>query len=268
MKEFILSKNKIYYRVNKYKPGRPMLVFVHGLSGSSSAWLKFENRFEKKYNLLTYDLRGHGKSAKPRAYQDYEVDKFSQDLYNLVQFLKLKNFTLVSHSYGTLIVLKFLTKYQALVKSVVFLSPIFTVKNRKLAQLIKPLLGLSKIINLLPFSGKPGHEIDYLKFKNTGDWNLRRLSADIPNTSLRVYFYCLRQFYEFAGEKTLEQINKPIMIIHGEKDTISPASDIIAIVKKIKPVKFVLLKNANHIIVLNNFSEIARAIENFLAAGW
>jgi len=47
MKESYFSKNNIYYRINEFQPGRPTLVFIHGLSGSSSAWLEYEKKFEK-----------------------------------------------------------------------------------------------------------------------------------------------------------------------------------------------------------------------------
>lgn len=62
MQEYIYSPKKIFYKKNEFKPGRPALVFVHGLSDSSSAWLPYEKKFEAQSNILTFDLRGHGYS--------------------------------------------------------------------------------------------------------------------------------------------------------------------------------------------------------------
>ena len=70
MKEHFFE-DRIYYRTNEFKSDRLTLVFVHGVSGSSSAWLPYEKIFENKYNVLTYDIRGHGLSKK---YPHYEFD--------------------------------------------------------------------------------------------------------------------------------------------------------------------------------------------------
>ena len=64
MKEYYFDNDKIYYRTNEFKADRLILVFIHGVSGSSSSWWTYEKIFENKYNILTYDIRGHGKSKK------------------------------------------------------------------------------------------------------------------------------------------------------------------------------------------------------------
>jgi len=87
MQEYIWE-DRIYYETNEFKPDRLTLVFVHGVSGSSSAWLPYEKIFENKYNILTYDIRGHGKSKKYPNYSDYEIKNFAEDLHDLISFLK------------------------------------------------------------------------------------------------------------------------------------------------------------------------------------
>ena len=52
------------------------MVFVHGVSGSSSAWWPYEKIFENKYNILTFDIRGHGKLKKFPNYSDYKIKNF------------------------------------------------------------------------------------------------------------------------------------------------------------------------------------------------
>ena len=99
MQEHIFD-NRIYYRTNEFQPGRPTLVFAHGVSGSSSAWLPYEKIFENKYNILTYDIRGHGLSKKYPHYEDYEIKKFAEDLHDLVSSLGITKFVLVSNSFG------------------------------------------------------------------------------------------------------------------------------------------------------------------------
>lgn len=264
MKENICPINKIYYRVNEFKSGRPTIVFVHGLSGSSSAWIKYEKKFEDKFNLLTFDLRGHGQSPRYYKYEDYKIESFAEDIYELIKFLEIKEFVLAGHSFGALIVLEFVRRHEDLVKSIILLSPNTTVNKRMLAKIIKPLLFLSRLISWLPLFPKNGGHVDYSRFPNTGDWNIFRILADIRNTGLNVYLYGSRQAYKFDCEKYLSEIHIPALIIHGKKDTIFPVKNSIMMSKKIKNSRIIILENANHIIVLNNFFEINGAIETFV----
>lgn len=264
MKELFLKDRGLYYRKNDFEPSRPTLVFVHGLSGSSSAWLPYEKILESKYNILSYDLRGHGKSPKPTKYDDYALGNFVDDLDALLTYEKIKHFILISHSFGTLIAFEFLAKYPNRAKAAVFLSPSFSVSKRKLSKLTRPLLSLVNLLRPFPFSPKPGIHIDYSQYPNTGDWNIPRMIADVGNTSLRVYLYCTKQSYSFDCEEFLEKINMPVLLIHGKKDTIFPVDNSIFMSQKIKGSELILIPNADHIIALNNVGEITEAIQTFV----
>ena len=87
MREHFLEKNGIYYRTNNFVEGRPTLLFVHGIGGSSSAWYRHEATYDNKYNLISFDLRGHGKSKKYEDYKDYAREKFVEDIDDLVTHL-------------------------------------------------------------------------------------------------------------------------------------------------------------------------------------
>jgi pimeloyl-ACP methyl ester carboxylesterase len=261
MKEYYFQ-NRIYYRTNEFKINRKTLVFVHGLSGSSSAWLPYEKIFEDKYNILTFDIRGHGKSKKFPNYSDYEIKKFAEDLFDLTSYLKIEKFILISHSFSTLIALEYLVHFRESVIASIFLSPIIYMNMNLSSKLIRPIVVLSKIF---PFSPKPRGQIDYSKHKNTGDWNIKRCYADLKNTTLRVYLHCLRQSLIKKQEYFLEKIQIPTLIVHGNKDTMAPVKNSIIMSKKIENSKLVIIPNTNHIVVLNNVNEVSREIENFIS---
>lgn len=266
MNEYFLEGQGIYYRTNGYQPDRPTLVFIHGLSGSCSAWARYEQLFQDRYNVVTFDLRGHGKSVKPKQYSDYAMTNFANDLEVLAKHLGLKDFVLISHSFGTLIALEYLSKHQDSVRRVVFLSPDFAVKKRLVSQLIRPLLLVTGLFRLLPFSGLPGSHVDYDKYPDSGDWNIPRMIADVGNTTLRVYLYCTRQTYVPDWEDFLSEIRKPTLIMHGQKDSIFPVRNSLIMDRKIKNTKLIILPKADHILVLNNFKEVSEAIKEFVEA--
>ena len=265
MKESIFSSG-IYYRENKSSAAdRPTLVFVHGLSGSSSAWLKYEEVFKNDHNIISIDLRGHGKSLKFKNFSDYQISELAEDLNSIVNHLKLDKFILISHSFGTLAVLEFMKKYQNKLLSSVFISPNHFVEERKLARLFQlPVWIMKTIIGFWPFFKKNGIHLDYLKYANTGDWNLRRMFFDIRNTSLKVYFYSLLHSYGADYRQFLEKIKIPVLIIHGNKDTVFPVKGSIMMSKMIKNSKLVIIEDSDHIIVFNKFPKVLAAIKDFL----
>ena len=264
MKEYFFEPIGIYYKTNEFSPDRKTIVFIHGLSGSSSAWADYEKKFKEKYNVLTLDIRGHGKSKKFPYYSDYEIKHFANDVDELISYLNISKFILISHSFGTLVAVEYIKLYREKVSVNILLSPIIDLNKDFSAKILRPLLALSKIFDFFPFHPKPGHHVDYSQYLNTTDWNFKRCYADVSNTTLRVYFHCLRRSLKREQEYFLEKINVPTLIVHGEKDTMAPVKNSIALSKKIKNSKLILIPGTDHIVVLNNFKEISKIIEDFL----
>ncbi|MCX6754231.1 MAG: alpha/beta hydrolase [Candidatus Nomurabacteria bacterium] len=263
MEEY-LYKERLYYKTNNIKKGRVTLVFIHGVSGSSSAWVHYENKFKDTYNIVSFDLRGHGKSTKPTKYESYKIELFADDLEELLKHLNIEKFILISHSFGSLIALAFLNKYQEMVSGAILLSPHYKIDTMLSARIMKPFI--YGIVSILPTpkSKTAGGHIDYSKYLNSGDWNIPRTYADVKNTSLTTYMYCSKQAYLFDGQKILEKIKIPTLIIHGENDSIFPVKYARELNESIKGSEIVVIKNTDHILVLNNFKEVSSAIENFV----
>jgi len=269
MQEYFLEKDRIYYRTNEFKPDRLTLVFAHGVSGSSSAWLPYEKifneKYQNKYNILSYDLRGHGKSKKYPRYEDYEIKNFASDLHDLVTYLKISKFILISNSFAGLVVLEYLKLYRDTVIANIFTSPEIYLHEGMLAKISLSILKvLTGIISLLPFNPKPHGHVDYSKHQNSTDWDIRRNYADIKNTGLHAQFYSLRQSFNPITNYELEKINVPTLIIHGEKDSMVPLKNAIRMSKEITNSELVSIKNANHNTVHNGVKEMSGAIESFI----
>jgi pimeloyl-ACP methyl ester carboxylesterase len=264
MKESYLKEKGFYYRTNDFKPGRPILVFVHGVIGSTSSWADYEKIFENKYNVLTYDLRGHGASKKFSHFPDYKIRNFADDLKDLVSSLHISKFVLVGHSMGTLIVLEYIKRYKEDVIASILISPIFNPEKKTASQALRQLLELSPILNLFPFNLKPGRHIDYAKFPNTTEWDIRRLSIDAWNTGVRIYLYCLRHVMATNQEYCLEKIEIPTLFIHGEKDTVAKMENSVVLSKIVRNSEFVIIKGTDHFVILNNAPQVSEIIDSFL----
>ncbi|MEI7709491.1 MAG: alpha/beta hydrolase [bacterium] len=263
MQEYLFEE-KTYYRKNEFKSNRLTLVFAHGVSGSSSAWLPYEKKFAEKYNVLFYDIRGHGKSKKFPNYSDYEVKNFVDDLHELVTFLKIKKFVLITNSFAALIAVEYIKKYRENVIASIFTSPEIYLKPPTIVKFSKPALKiLTGLISVLPFNPKPRGHVDYKKYIGSTDWSPGRNLADMRNTGLRAHFYTLRQSMQ-AFEHDLEKINIPTLVIHGEKDTMIPLQNSKEVAKRIKNAEFISIPNVDHNTVHNAVKFMSEAIESFV----
>ena len=263
MKEHIFD-DRIYYRTNDFKPDRLTLVLIHGASGSSSAWWPYEKIFENKYNLLTYDIRGHGMSKKYPNYEDYEVKNFVNDFKELLEHLKISKFILWSSSFGTLIARGYLKIHRNKVLALIFTSTEDYQENEFMLKIIRPFLEVvTTIIKYLPSNLKPRGHVDYSKIHNS-DRSIQRNIADMRNTGFRAQFYTLKQSFRRGQEHDLEKINVHTLIIHGGKDSLVPVKNALAFSKKIKNAEFVSIPNFDHDIHHNAIKEMSKAIESFI----
>lgn len=257
--------NEIYYLTNEFKPERLTLVFVHGVSGSSSAWLPYEKIFEKKYNVLIYDIRGHGMSKKYPKYADYEINNFAADLHSLILYLKIPKFVLISNSFAALIALEYLKAWGDTVIAGIFTSPEVYLREGTMIKIFLPIARLvSAFVNLFPFDPKPRGHVDYSKYIGSTDWDIGRNLADMKNTSFRVHLFALRQSFSHKSDYALEKINVPTLIMHGEKDTMVPIKNAIKMSKAIKNSKFVGIPGIDHNTVHNAVKIMSDTILHFL----
>ncbi len=258
-------ENRIYYRTNTFEPNRMTLVFIHGVSGSSSAWKPYEKIFENKYNIVLYDIRGHGMSKKYPNYADYEIKNFANDLHELLTHLNISKFVLITNSFAALIAIEYLKSWQDTVMGNIFTSPEIYLHKNWMAKIARPILDVfTKFLAIIPFNPQPRGHVDYSKHIGSTDWDISRNFADMRNTGLRAHFYTLRQSLDPIQEYSLEKIMVPTLIIHGEKDSMVPLKNVIHMSTQIQNSQFVKILHVDHNTVHNSVVDMAKAIESFL----
>ena len=104
-KNFELNQNYYTY-INK---DTVPLVFVHGVGLDRKMWDPQINYF-KNYSTITYDLLGHGKT--PYTKEKITMKDFTDQLINLIDYLKIDKINLIGFSIGSLIALNFAANYE------------------------------------------------------------------------------------------------------------------------------------------------------------
>jgi len=83
------------------------VTFVHGAGGSSNIWFKQLRSFSSQFNVLVLDLRGHGESKEINSLANankYTFDAITKDIFEVLDYLKIKKSHFVGISLGTILI--------------------------------------------------------------------------------------------------------------------------------------------------------------------
>lgn len=112
-----MGLDQFHHRITG-NPAGHKLVFLHGLMGALNNWGRVTPAFEKDFQILTFDQRGHGRSFKPAT--GYAAKDFAMDLRMILDELRWESVYLVGHSLGGRNALEFATLFpQRAIKLVV-----------------------------------------------------------------------------------------------------------------------------------------------------
>ncbi len=107
----------LYYEVNG--KGQPLL-FIHGLGSSARDWESQVQEFSRTYQVITFDLRGHGQSDKPAG--PYTMSMFASDAAALLKRLGIESANVVGLSLGGGIAFQLATESPEFVRTMVIVN--------------------------------------------------------------------------------------------------------------------------------------------------
>lgn len=100
-------------------PKAPALVILHGLLGASRNWQTIGKALKDRFDVHILDLRNHGSS--PHA-DTMRWSELTADLSAYLKAHELKNVTLMGHSLGGKIAMKFACDHSAVVKQLIIVD--------------------------------------------------------------------------------------------------------------------------------------------------
>lgn len=119
---FLQKKEVINYTIYKNENSEQWVTFVHGAGGSSSIWFRQIRDFQKRYNVLLLDLRGHGNSKptlKTAFKQKYTFAALANDILEVLDYLKIEKSHFVGISLGTILIRQLAEMYPERVQSMI-----------------------------------------------------------------------------------------------------------------------------------------------------
>uniref|UniRef100_UPI00404A0D01 alpha/beta fold hydrolase n=1 Tax=Flavobacterium sp. TaxID=239 RepID=UPI00404A0D01 len=110
----------ISHTVYNHKESKEWVTFIHGAGGSSSIWFKQIRAFQKHFNVLLLDLRGHGNSKnifQKAVSKKYTFTAIAGDVHEVLDHLKIESSHFVGISLGTIVIRQLAEMHPKMVKS-------------------------------------------------------------------------------------------------------------------------------------------------------
>lgn len=124
----IIAQDGTTLKVYLKESGHPKwLIVTHGLGEHALRHQYLFKLFTQEFNIVMYDLRGHGQSGGKRSYVE-KFEEFYHDLGSVIEFLRkeygMNDYMLLGHSMGGLVTAGFLQSHtpEGFYPSKVFLS--------------------------------------------------------------------------------------------------------------------------------------------------
>ena len=219
------------------------LVFLHGWGQNIEMMRSLADNFKNDYNVLIVDLPGFGLSSEPT--YSWSVFDYADALNELVKHLKLKNISLIGHSFGGKVSLVYASKYEVN-KLVVFASP-FKKNIQKLSLKTKTLKLIMKVPGLKRIGNAMKKYIGSTDYKNASDM-MRKVLVNTVNTDI---------------QENVKLINCPTLIIWGSNDLVVGVENAYELEKLIKDSAVIKIKGAGHYAYLEHLDECVKILKSF-----
>lgn len=220
--------------------GSKTIVFLHG-------WPLSHKQFEYQFDVLPFmgyrcigiDWRGFGKSDKPIS--GYNFDRLADDIRAVVDVLQLDNFTLVGHSTGGAIAIRYMSRHNGNGVSKLVLvdaaAPVgFTTETAARF--------LTQVLNDRPKMMREVTENFFFQYITSpfSEWFFQ-MGLEAAGWSTAAIIIILRDEMLYAD---MQKILVPTLIVHGVHDKVIPFAQAQELNQKIKNSLLVPFRYSGH----------------------
>jgi pimeloyl-ACP methyl ester carboxylesterase len=225
----------------EYGTGKP-LILVHGLGSSTLDWEYQVPELSKHYRVISLDVRGHGRSDKPR--EKYSIAGFAEDVAALIEHLNLPPVHLVGISMGGMIGFQVAVDYPHLLKSLTIVNsgPEVKIKRPKDALMVAQRWTLSRLLSLEVIGKKLGR----LLFPKAEQVELRlKVERRWPMNDKRAYLASLDAIIGWGVRERLARITCPTLVVTADHDY-TPVAVKQAYVDELPNARLLVVEDSRH----------------------
>lgn len=250
----------------------PALVFVHGAFCDHRMWEPQWQYFTPKFQLLRYDLRGHGKTGES-GLEQYTIDTFSSDLAYLLDELRIPSPVICGQSFGGIVAQSFAVRYpnrlRGLILSGTMVAIDLTFMDKLLSKVLFPKWAMMTAIRLLKVSTFTHFSL-YLGRLTKGKQILSQessvneyLEKCMLQITTKEYLKIWDAMYGFK-QLPLHKITCPMLVLNGEYEPKGILRHTEEILRNVPHAQAKVIPASQHASNLENPQVFNQIVEEFL----
>ena len=240
----------INFSLYKNDSSSKWVTFVHGAGGSSSIWFRQIREFQKHFNVLLLDLRGHGESKnsiKKVLKQHYTFNGLSNDIVEVLDHLKIEKSHFVGISLGTILIRQLAEKHPQRVESMIMGGAILKMNFRsqilmRLGTVFKYVLPYLVLYRLFAFviMPKKNHKESRLLFINE--------AKKLYQKEFIKWFKLTAEINPLLKWFRQVELNIPTFYVMGEEDYMFLPSVKQVVAQHYKSAQLFIVQNCGHVV--------------------
>ncbi len=248
--------------VNDYGGDRAVLIFIHAFPLNSGMWEKQVEYFKDKYRVITFDIRGFGKSINTDFFNT--IDRYTEDLFQIINTLNLKEVNICGLSMGGYILLRALSINQDAINTAIICDS--KSERDSNTSLLSRFESVKNILN----GHRKEFENDIIKKLLCKDSLSNNKIPDFissiisQNTDESICSSLLAMASRIDTTEFLSKISIPVLFNVGEYDALTPKELSIEMAEKCRNSEVEIIANAGHLPNIENPEEYNYKIDNFL----
>ena len=243
------------------REGAPVVMLSHSLASSMVMWDPQLGSLEPHFQVLRYDMRGHGDSDAPEG--AYTLEMLAEDVVALLDALKLDTVHYVGLSIGGMIGQGLGLKYAARFKSLTLCDTSAIMPDEAQPILQERITAAREQGMAAQVDGtlERWFTPEYLQ-KNPPEVEMIR--RQVAATPLAGYIGCSEALRGLNYLDRLSEIKLPTLIMVGEEDPGTPVAASEAIHERIDGSQLVILPSARHLSNIEQADGFNRSLLDFL----
>ena len=219
------------------------IILLHGWGQNIEMMRPLGDPLSQNYRVTIIDFPGFGESDEPKT--AWTIDDYSNMLEELVKKLKIKKPTIMGHSFGGRVAIRY-SANNSISKLVLFGSPCVRLNSKPSlkVRILKKLKTLPGMNNIGEYMKKYIGSRDY----KAASPIMREILVNTVNEDLSNY---------------ASKIEEPTLLIWGENDTEAPLEDA-QMLEKLLPDGALIVLPGTHYAYLENLGQVLNILSSFL----
>lgn len=257
MKEYRLDNSPIVYYVSRREKAQ-WILFLHAAFVNHNMFKAQIDYFKDKYNILTLDIIGHGKSTKTQ--KGDSIEKMSEWINEILKTEKIDKIHIVGISLGAVLAQDFANKYPEAVQSLACFGGYdinnFDVKMQQENSLSQMLMMLKAVFSIKWFA-RANKKIS--AYTSRAQEEFYNMNIEFPKKS----FMYLSTLGNMVNKRRIKQRDYPLLIGCGKQDIPMEISAVEMWKKNEPECSLIIFDDAGHCVNMDIPGRFNSAMEEF-----